>query len=171
MHASLLKFPACATVVLLFTLAAASAEESPLAKPLRKFDANKDGKLTGNEVVMARQAFNRGGKDLQMDGQALKEIMERRKRTWKEQQLGYLDLNGDGKLDDTETKRGDLVWEEIAKEFDKTRMEILVKYDQNDDGELSDKERQASRGEFETRRKEIEVKAMAAHPKPSAPGT
>jgi hypothetical protein len=106
-----------------------------------------------------------------MNDQAWKEIMERRKRTWKEQQLGYLDLNGDGKLDDAETQRGDLVWEEIAKEIDKARMEILLKYDQNDDGELSDKERQASRGEFETRRKEIEEKAMAAHPKPSAPGT
>jgi hypothetical protein len=158
-------------VVLLFTLAAASAEESPLAKPLRKFDANKDGKLTGNEVVLARQAFNRGGKDLQMNGQAWKEIMERRKRIWKEQQLGYLDLSGDGKLDEAENQRGDLVWEEIAKESDKARMEILVKFDQNDDGELSDKERQASRGEFETRRKEIEAKAMAAHPKPATPGS
>ena len=145
------------------------AQDSPLAKPLQPFDTNKDGKLTGEEVVLARQAFNRGGKELEFNPRAVNEFMERRKKTWREQQLAYLDLDGNGSIDETENKRAELIWSEMRAEFDKSRAEMLLKYDKNDDGELNQQEREASRPEWDARRKAIEEKVMASHPKPSSP--
>lgn len=145
------------------------AEESPLAKPLRKFDRNKDGKLTGDEVVLARQAFNRGGRELDNGGRPNPEFLQRRQRSWREQNMTFLDLNGNGSLEDDEKKRADTVWEAIAARQENLRVELLLKYDTNDDGELNDEERRASRNESETKRREIEKQVMAAHPKPTSP--
>ena len=155
----------------LFALApgSLSAQDSPLAKPLRSFDVNNDGKLTGDEVVQAQQAFNRGGKKLENGGRSPKEFSERRKRYWLEQQAKALDLNGDGSLQENESKRAEIIWNQISGEFDKIRAELLRKYDKNNDGELNEQERDASRGEYEARRKAIEEKAMAANPKPATP--
>ena len=166
-----MKLIAPCTALFALTLGAVSAQDSPLAKPLRKFDTNKDGKLTGDEQTLARQAFNRGGRNLENGGRPNREFSERRKKNWKEQQITFLDLNGNGTLEDNETKRADLIWEEIGAEIEKIRIGITEKYDKNDDGELTQQEREASRGEFETKRREIETKVMAAHPKPAAPGT
>ena len=82
--------------------------------------------------------------------------------------MTFLDLNGNGTLEDDENKRADLVWGEISAEFEKVRSEITRKYDKNDDGELTQQEREASRGEMEIKRREIETRVMAAHPKPAA---
>ena len=146
-----------------------SAQDSPLAKPLRSFDGNNDGKLTGEEMVQAQQAFNRGGKKLENGGRSPKEFAERRKRGWLEQQTKALDLNGNGSLEENETKRAEVIWGQISGEFDKVRSELLRKYDKDNDGELNQQERNASRGEFEARRKAIEEKAMAANPRPPTP--
>ena len=159
------------TSICAFTLSGVVAEESPLAQPLRKFDANNDGKLTGDELVLARQAFNRGGKGLENGPKFFKEVSERRRKNWKEQQAKVLDLNGNGMLEEDENKRADMIWAEMSGEFDKVRAELLKKYDKNDDGELTQQEWEASRGEFDAKRKAIEDKVMAAHPKPASPGT
>lgn len=161
---------ACCFVLFALTSSAVSAQDSPLAKSLRKFDANKDGKLSGEEQVQARQAFNRGGRDLGNNGRPNPEFFERRKKNWLEQQVKFLDLNGNGTLEDDETKRADLIWEEIAAGMETMRAELTRKYDKNDDGELTQQEREASRGEFDTKRREIENKVMAAHPGPATPG-
>ena len=163
-----MNLPACCIALLALTLGTVLAQDSPLAKPLRKFDANKDGKLTGDEQALARQAFNRGGRNLENNGRPNREFFERRKKNWKEQQMTFLDLNGNGTLEDDENKRADLVWGEISAEFEKVRSEITRKYDTNDDGELTQQEREASRGEMEIIRREIETRVMAAHPKPAA---
>ena len=139
---------------------AVSLADSPLAKPLQPFDQNKDGKLTGQELVLARQAHNRGGKPLETNPQRIKEFMERRKAEWKRQEMKALDGNADGKLDDTEQQRAEMIWSEIAREFDQVREEILRKYDLNDDGDLNQKEREASRNESDSRRQAIERKVM-----------
>jgi Ca2+-binding EF-hand superfamily protein len=158
----------------------AMAQESPLAKPLQKFDLNKDGKLTGEELVLARQAHNRGGKELEFDARRMREFMDRRKQDWKRQQNKFLDENGDGKIDEAEERRGETVWAEIAKEYEQLRKDILRKYDRNDDGDLTGPEREASRAENNRRRNEIEQKVMdryresaakPASPPPPAPAT
>ena len=163
-----MKFLARSTALFALTFGAVSAQDSPLAEPLRKFDSNKDGKLTGGEQDQARQAFNRGGRNLENNGRPNREFFERRKRSWKEQQMKFLDVNGNGTLEEDETKRADLIWEEISTGFEKFRAEIIRKYDKNDDGELTQQERETSRGEMETKRREVETKVMAAHPNPAA---
>ena len=162
------------SLCLLLLSVAASGAESPLAKPLQPFDQNKDGKLTGQELVLARQAHNRGGKPLETSRRRTREFLERRKAEWKRQETRTLDGNADGKLDDVELRRADMIWAEIAREFEQVRDEILRKYDLNDDGELSQKEREASGNESDSRRKAIEQKVMEKHrtapADPVAPG-
>ena len=103
-----------------------------------------------------------------------REFLERRKAEWKRQETRTLDGNADGKLDDVELRRADMIWAEIAREFEQVRDEILRKYDLNDDGELSQKEREASGNESDSRRKAIEQKVMEKHrtapADPVAPG-
>lgn len=166
--------PALSALGMLTLLATGvSAQDSPLAKPLRKFDQNKDGKLTGEELVLARQAHNRGGRELEFDARRMKEFMDRRKAEWKEQQTKFLDTNGDGKIDGEESQRADTIWAEIEKEYDLLRKDLLRKYDKNDDGELNGPEREASRGENNSRRNSLEQKVMdkfrGAEAKPNPP--
>lgn len=166
---TLLRLAACAGLALLGSTTAWSAD-SPLPKPLRKFDADKDGKLTGDELVRARQAHNRGGREPEVSESQWREIMERRKKNWLQQHTETLDLNKDGNLDDAEKERAEKIWNEIAEGLGKLRWEILKKYDQNDDGDLNQAEREASRKESEQRRAEIEKQAMEAHrPEPVKP--
>lgn len=149
----------------------APAQDSPLARPLRKFDQNKDGKLTGEELVLARQAHNRGGKELEFDARRLQEFMDRRKQDWKRQQTKFLDENGDGQVDEAEERRAETVWAEIAKEYEQLRKDLLRKYDRNDDGELNGPEREASRGENNSRRNSIEQKVMERYRAAAKPAT
>lgn len=159
---TLLRLAACTGFALLTTTAWSA--DSPLPKPLRKFDADKDGKLTGDELIRARQAHNRGGREPEVNAGQWREMMERRKKNWLQQQNGKLDLNQDGKLDDAEKDRAEKIWSEIADGLGKLRWEIVKKYDKNDDGDLNQAEREASRKESDERRAEIEKKAMEAHP-------
>ncbi|MDB6071933.1 MAG: hypothetical protein JWL81_3104 [Verrucomicrobiales bacterium] len=158
---TLLRLAACTGFAML-TNSAWSAD-SPLPKPLRKFDADKDGKLTGDELIRARQAHNRGGREPEVREGQWKEILERRKKTWLQQQNGNLDLNKDGNLDDAEKERAEKIWGEIADGLGKLRWEILKKYDKNDDGDLNQTEREASRKESDERRAAIEKQAMESH--------
>jgi hypothetical protein len=150
------------------------AQDSPLAKPLRKFDRNKDGKLTGEEFVAARQAHNRGGKELEYGPRRIEEFMERRRNSWFSTHTALLDTNKDGSLDEAEKAKAEKVWAEIAQDAEKIRRDITRKYDKNDDGELTGQERDASRREFDQLRTESEKRIMGASfrkvelPKPPA---
>lgn len=152
-----------------------TAQDSPLAKPLRKFDRNKDGKLQGEELVNARQAHNRGGKELDFNPRRIEEFMERRRNNWFNTHKSLLDANKDGTMDDAEKTQAEKVWSEIAQDSEKIRKEITRKYDKNDDGELTGQEREASRREFDQLRSESEKRIMGTNlrkvelPKPPAP--
>jgi len=165
-----MKSPAC---LLLLTLLAATAAAAPTADPslaraLRKFDSNQDGKLTGEELTQARQAHNRGGKELETDPKQIQEFMERRKADWKKQNLKWLDKNNDGKIEGPEDQQAESIWKEIAEGYSLLRKDIMKKYDINDDGDLSQQEREASRAESDRRRRDIEQKVMAKY-RPPAP--
>lgn len=172
-----ISLPGLVIILIASVTSVASAQDSPLAKPLRKFDQNKDGKLTGEELVLARQAHNRGGKELEFNARRMKEFMDRRKEDWKRQQTNFLDENGDGQIDEGEQRRTETVWAEIAKEYEQLRKDLLHKYDRNDDGELTGTEREASRRENNSLRNGIEQKVMdryrsaagATAPAPPAP--
>ena len=135
---------------------AQAGSPADLAAPLRKFDRDRDGKLTGDELKMARQAHNRGGREAEPNPRRWSEQLERREREFTRQRERDFDLNGDGKLDDGERRELRGVWQKIAEKFTAVRVTITEKYDRDDDGELNDQERNASRGESDRMRREIE---------------
>ncbi len=161
--------PCAALLLPLLALPPAPAADSPLAPPLRKFDRNGDGKLLGDEVVLARQAFNRGGRDPDLSPEIWNEILSQRRKDWEKAQRQALDADRDGQLSDLEKRRRDAIWADIAQASAALRDELTRKYDRNDDGQLSDQERQPSRAEAESRRRDIEKTALAAHPWPPPP--
>ena len=151
--------------ILLFLLGALSsvAQEpattgSPedLAAPLRKFDRNKDGVLTGDESKLARQAHNRGGREAEPGPGRWRELLERREREFTKERQRDFDLNDNGKLDDSEKKELQAVWQKLAEKLTALRVTIAEKYDRNDDGELNEQERNASRAESDRLRREAE---------------
>ncbi len=161
--------PLAPSSALLLLLASSHAADSPLAPPLRKFDRNQDGKLTGEEVVLARQAFNRGGRDPDLSPEIWSEILSQRRKDWEKAQRQALDADRDGKLSDQEKQRRDAIWADIAQASAALRDELTRKFDRNDDGQLSDQERQPAQAESDSRRRDLEQKALAAHPWPPAP--
>ncbi len=87
--------------------------------------------------------------------------------------LPLFDLNGDGRLDDGERRELRGVWQKIAEQFTSVRVTITEKYDRNDDGELNDQERNASRDESDRLRRGIEDQCVQEwrdkqNPKPAA---
>jgi len=130
--------------------------ESGLAAPLRKFDRDKDGKLTGDELKAARQAHNRGGRDAEPNPNRWREILERQEKEFTRRREKDFDTSGDGKLDDGE--RGEMreVWRTIAGRYKNVREAMTAKYDRNDDGELNEQERNASRSESDRLRRQAE---------------
>ena len=68
------------------------------------------GKLTDEELTQARQAHNRGGKELETDPKRIQEFMERRKADWKKQNQKWLDENNDGKIDGPEEQQAETIW-------------------------------------------------------------
>lgn len=131
-----------------------------LAKPLRKYDTNKDGQLTGDELRLARQAFNRGGKAPEMSADDWQGVLDYFKGDWRKRNFSKLDLNADGKLDDAEKERVQKIWGGIAAQLTTMRAELVLKYDKNDDGNVTREERRAFDPEFGRRRFEIEADVL-----------
>lgn len=167
-------------LVALFAAAAPAQEEAKsdtskdLAPALRRFDKDKDGKLTGEELKLARQAHNRGGREIEPNPGRWKEMLQRQERDFTNRFRKDFDANNDGNLDDTE--RGEMreVWKQIAAKLTTIRDTITAKYDRNDDGELNDGERRASRDESNRLRREAEDQCLnewraKKAPPPSAP--
>ena len=127
-----------------------------LAAPLRKFDGNKDGRLADDELKAARQEHNRGGREAEPHARRWSEQLDRREKEFTQKRQRDFDLNADGKLDDNERKEMRAVWEKIAGKFTALRVTVTAKYDRNDDGELNEQERNASRQESDRLRREIE---------------
>ena len=106
---------------------------------LKKYDADKDGKLSDDERAEARKAMEA-------------EFAKRREEMTKK-----YDKDGDGKLSEEERA-------ELRKEFGgrggpggrerdpKAREEFMKKFDKDGDGKLSEEEREAVRKEFGGRR-------------------
>jgi Ca2+-binding EF-hand superfamily protein len=160
---------ACASMVAAQNAAKPDASKD-LAPALRKFDLDHDGKLTGDELKLARQAHNRGGRDPLPDAGTWKEMLQRQEKDFADRHRKDFDANGDGKLDDTE--RGEMreVWKQIAAKLTSIRDTIIAKYDRNDDGQLNDGERRASRDESNRLRREAEDQCLAAwHAKKAPP--
>ena len=154
--------PACRILYLFpaLVLATAAAAE-PLAEPLRKFDKDKDGKLTGDELVKARQSHRRGGREAEPTAGRWREILDRIRNGWEERNRSKFDADGQG-LSPEERKEMEAVWKRTAERMTALRDEILRKYDRDDDGELHDSERNASRQESERRRQQVEGEELAA---------
>ncbi|RYD33496.1 MAG: hypothetical protein EOP86_13250 [Verrucomicrobiaceae bacterium] len=132
-----------------------------LARPLRKYDTDKDGKLTGMELHLARQAFNRGGKAPEMSTDDWQGVLDYLQGECRKRHFAKLDTNGDSKLDDAEKQRFQAVWKQVAARLTTLRAELVLKYDKNDDGNVTRGERRAFDPEFNRRRLEIENDAMA----------
>ena len=158
-----------ACFLILAAIPAAAQERSALAGPLRKFDANRDGKLEGRELVLARQSHNRGGREAEPDPGRWKEIMERFEREFLKRRQKEFDANHDGRLDDGERNAASAAWKIIGEGITRIRDDITARYDRNDDGELNDAERNASRQESERLRRELEEKVVAVRKAPPAP--
>jgi hypothetical protein len=171
-------------IILHLALAAAAlAQDAPksddskdLAPALRRFDKDKDGKLAGDELKLARQAHNRGGREIEPNPGRWKEMLQRQERDFTSRFRKDFDTNSDGNLDDME--RGEMreVWKLVAAKLTTIRDSITSKYDRNDDGELNDGERRASREESNRLRREAEDQCLnewrakkAPSPPPPAP--
>ena len=144
--------------LLLATAAPLTAQE--LAAPLRKYDRDRDGKLTGEELVLARQAHNRGGRDAEPRPGKWKEMLQRFEKDFAARRQKDFDLNKDGRLDETERRAMGEVWQKAVAKITEARARITAKYDRNDDGELNEQERGASRGESERTRRDIEEECV-----------
>ena len=142
--------------------APAGAQQNTLAKPLRKFDRNGDGRLEGDELRLARQAHNRGGRPAEPNPGRWRDILERLEREFLRRREKDFDTDHNGQLSDQERQQARTLWRKIATEITALRDDITARYDRNDDGELNDDERSASRAESERRRREIEESIMAA---------
>ncbi|HEX2746354.1 MAG TPA: hypothetical protein VHM91_00035 [Verrucomicrobiales bacterium] len=167
----------------LASLSSAPAQETPqpdaskdLPPTLKKYDRDHDGKLTGDELKLARQAHNRGGRDAEPDAGRWREILQRQEKEFTERRRKDFDTNSDGKLDDGERNELRAVWKLISVRLTTIRDTITAKYDRNDDGELNDGERYASRDESNRLRREAEDQCIAEWkakrtPPPAAPAT
>ena len=153
----------CAVLLLALSAALARSQDAgTLAAPLRRFDADRNGRLDGNELVLARQAHNRGGREAEPTARRWKDILGRLERDFLERRRRDFDTSGDGRLDDAERAEATRVWKSLADPLTTLRREITARHDRDDDGELDDRERDASRPDFERRRRELEDKAIAA---------
>ncbi len=151
------------TALLLFVavVPAVAQDRKTLAGPLRKFDANRDGKLEGRELVLARQAHNRGGREAEPNPGRWKGMLERLEREFMNRRQRDFDEDGDGKLDEGERGEARKVWEAISEGMAGIRDEVTARYDRNDDGELNDAERGESKKETERLRRELEDRVLA----------
>lgn len=143
-----------------------------LARPLRKFDTNKDGKLTGEEVRLARQAFNRGGRDPEMTADMWQGVLDYYFGEWRKRNYKILDTDADGKLNDGEKEQARKLWEDVPPQLSTLRDELVRKYDKNDDGNVTKDERRSFDREFNRRRDVIEqavIEKIAPAPAPSPP--
>ncbi|RFC51482.1 MAG: EF hand/EF hand [Verrucomicrobia bacterium] len=149
---------------------AVAQDRKTLAGPLRKFDANRDGKLEGRELVLARQAHNRGGREAEPNPGRWRDMLERFEREFMNRRRRDFDENGDGKLDEGELREARKVWEAISEGMARVREEVTARYDRNDDGELNDEERRESKKETERLRRELEERVLAERKKEGGAG-
>ena len=121
---------------------------------LAKYDANKDGKLTGPERAEANRALLAGKipgpprvtsrpvrlmPDPRRPRPAGPEVKQGRVDEWYMKILEKYDKDGDGQLNDEERMRY------LADQADQRRKERLAKYDLDGDGKLSDEEKAAAK--------------------------
>jgi hypothetical protein len=160
--------PALLAALCFLPAAPAGAQQNSLAKPLRKFDRNGDGRLEGDELRLARQAHNRGGRPAEPNPGRWRDILERLEREFLRRREKDFDADNSGQLSVEERRQARSAWRKIGSEITTLRDDITARYDRNDDGELNDDERNASRAESERRRREIEESIMAAWKKQPA---
>jgi EF hand len=146
-----------------------AAAPSALAAPLRKFDTNRDGMLSADEQRLARQSHSRGGREAEPTARRWRDMLERSEKDFQRRRERDFDLNKDGKTDAREQEELRKVWRTVAQRYAAVRDEITAKYDRNDDGELNEQERNASRSESDRRRREEEDKSIAGWRKAAAP--
>lgn len=146
--------------------------EKRRAEVIAKYDANKDGKLTGEErraawndirkqwATKAFDADNNGELDEQ-EAAAMKKAEAEGKAIydrWRSDWVKKYDADGDGELSEEESK---VAREKVAAEFRKLGENWRSKWDADGDGELSDEERKVMRESVRTRaeqlRKEIDA--------------
>lgn len=154
-----------ALLLMVVVVPAVAQDRKALAGPLRKFDANGDGKLEGRELVLARQAHNRGGREAEPNPGRWREMLERFEREFMTRRQKDFDEDGDGKLDEGERREARKVWEAISEGMGRIREEVTAKYDRNDDGELSEAERGDSKKETERLRRQLEDRVLAERKK------
>jgi len=107
---------------------------------LKKYDADKDGKLSESELEQMKK--DREGK-------------RGKGRPGREEMLKRFDKDGDGELSDTERAEMRKAMSERRGDPGK-REEMLKQFDKDGDGQLNEEERAAARAEMEKRRKERE---------------
>jgi len=146
--------------------------EKRRAEVIAKHDANKDGKLTGEErqaawddirkqwATKAFDADNSGELD-EKETAAMKKAQAEGKAVydrWRSDWVKKYDADGDGELSEEESK---VAREKVAAEFQKLRDSWTSKWDADGDGKLSDDERQVMRESVRSRaqqlRKEIDA--------------
>jgi len=138
---------------------------------IAKHDANKDGKLSGEErraawddirKQWATRAFDadKNGTLDEKETAAMEKAQAEGKATydrWRKDWIKKYDSDGDGKLSEDESK---VAREKVTAEFRKIRDQWTSKWDTDNDGKLSEEERTAMRESVRSRvddmRKEID---------------
>ena len=136
------------------------------AEVIAKHDANKDGKLTGEErraawedirkqwATKAFDADNNGKLD-ERETAAMKKAQAEGKATydrWRSDWVKKYDTDSDGELSEEESK---VAREKVAAEFKKLRDNWTSKWDADKDGELSDDERKVMRESVRNRAQQL----------------
>lgn len=141
--------------------APAPPQEGVLAEPLQPFDSNGDGLLTGEEVRLARQSHNRGGRAAEPTERSWRRDLSFLEMEFRQRRQQDFDLDGDGELQKAERNALKAVWRRIAGGYRELHDELTPKYDRNDDGELDEREEAAARPEVTRRRQKLELRYLA----------
>ena len=133
---------------------------------IAKHDANKDGKLTGEErraawddvrKQWATKAFDadKNGTLDEEETAAMKKAQAEGKATydrWRSDWVKKYDADGDGELSEEESK---VARKKVTEEFQKLRDKFTSKWDADNDGKLSEEERTAMRESIRSQAQEL----------------